>query len=265
MSEIERLATAVGLSAEQREFLASLLAEEGIDLEGEPPIIPLLGQGNLQVSFAQHRLWFLQRLEPESPFYNIGVEVGLSGALDIPIIGRALTEIARRHETLRTTFIEVDGEPWAVVAPPGRVPLPWVDLGGLPAAVAPQVAGELSFLEARRTFDLSTGPLWRVLLLRLSHREHKAILTVHHTVSDGWSMGVLIQEIVTLYGTYLGGGRSPLPELPFQYADYAAWQRGWLRGEVLEKELSYWRDKLAGAESVLELPFDHPREAVRSG
>ncbi|HEV7516719.1 MAG TPA: condensation domain-containing protein, partial [Thermoanaerobaculia bacterium] len=267
MSEIERLAAAVGLSVQQRELLASLLAEEGIDLAGEPPITPLHGHGNLQLSFSQQRLWFLQRLEPESPFYNIGVEVRLTGALDIPVLGRVLAEVTRRHETLRTTFVELDGEPRVRVAPPGEVRLPLVDLrglGGLPGAAVPRLAGELTLAEARRGFDLATGPLLRVLLLRLSRREHKVVLTLHHTIADGWSMGVLIREIGALYGAFLRGDRSPLPEHPFQYSDYAAWQRSWLRGAVLEKELAHWRAKLARADSVLELPFDHPRPAKRS-
>ncbi|HEV7515086.1 MAG TPA: condensation domain-containing protein, partial [Thermoanaerobaculia bacterium] len=264
MSEIERLAAAVGLSAQQREMLAALLAEEGIDLAGEPPIAPLHGQGDQQLSFSQQRLWFLQRLEPESPFYNIGVEVRLSGALDIPVLGRALAEVVRRHETLRTTFVELDGEPRVRAAPPGPVPLPSVDLCGLTAGEVSRLAGELTLAEARRGFDLASGPLLRVLLLRLSRREHRAVLTLHHVIADGWSLGVLVQEIGALYGAFLRGGRSPLPELPFQYSDYAAWQRSWLRGAVLEKELAHWRAKLAGADPVLDLPFDYPRPAKRS-
>ncbi len=264
MSEIERLGAAVGLSAEQREMLAVLLAEEGIDLEGEPPITPLQGPGNRRLSFAQQRLWFLQRLEPESPFYNIAVEVRLAGALDIQVLGRALTEVTRRHETLRTTFIELGGEPWVSISAPGPLLLPLVDLSGLPAAEASQLAGDLILAEARRTFDLDAGPLLRVLLLRLDRREHKAVLTLHHAIADGWSLGVLVREVWTLYGAFLRGGRSPLLDLPFQYSDYAAWQRGWLQGAVLEKELAHWRAKLAGADPVLELPFDHPRPAMRS-
>jgi amino acid adenylation domain-containing protein len=264
LSEIERLATAVGLSARQRELLASLLAEEGIDLGGEPPITPLHGQGDLQLSFSQQRLWFLQRLEPESPFYNIAVEVRLAGALDIPVLGRALAEVMRRHETLRVAFVELEGEPRVRVAAPGPVHLPLVDLSGLPAAEVRRLAGDLTLDEARRGFDLAAGALLRVLLLKVDRREHKVVLTLHHIAADGWSLGVLVQEVGALYGAFLRGGRSPLPELPFQYADYAAWQRSWLQGEILEKELAHWRAKLEGADPVLALPFDHPRPALRS-
>ncbi|HEV7518430.1 MAG TPA: condensation domain-containing protein, partial [Thermoanaerobaculia bacterium] len=217
-----------------------------------------------QLSFSQQRLWFLQRLEPESPFYNIGVEVRLTGALDIPVLGRILAEVVRRHAALRTTFVELDGEPRASITPPGPVRLPLADLCGLPAAAASRLDGELTLAEARRGFDLAAGPLLRVLLLRLAGREHKVVLTLHHTVADGWSLGVLIGEIGALYGAFLRGERSSLPELTFQYSDYAAWQRGWLRGAVLEKELAHWRAKLAGADPVLELPFDYPRPAKRS-
>ncbi|HYX24398.1 MAG TPA: amino acid adenylation domain-containing protein, partial [Thermoanaerobaculia bacterium] len=264
MSEIDRLATAVGLSAEQRELLASLLAEEGIDLESEPPITPRRGQGDLQLSFAQQRLWFLQRLDPQSPFYNIAVEVRLAGALDVPVLGRALAEVTRRHETLRTTFVEAGGEPRVSVAAPGPVRQPLVDLSGLPAAAASRLAAELTLAAARRPFDLAAGPLLRVLLLRLGRREHRVVMTLHHIVADGWSLGVLVNEVGALYGAYRRGGRSPLPELPFQYSDHAAWQRSWLQGAVLEQELAHWRAKLAGVEPVLDLPFDHPRPAVRS-
>ncbi len=158
MSEIERLAAAVGLSGQQRELLASLLAEEGIDLNGAPPITPLLGQGSGQLSFSQQRLWFLQRLEPESPFYNIAVEVHLTGALDLLVLGRTLAEVVRRHESLRTTFVELDGEPRVSVTPPGPVRLPIVDLSGLAAAEVARLDAELTLCEARRGFDLAAGP-----------------------------------------------------------------------------------------------------------
>src|SRR6185436_12271750 len=165
---------------------------------------------------------------------------------------------------LRTTFSELGGEPWVSISAPEPVRLPLVDLSGLPAADVSRWAGDLILAEARRPFDLAAGPLLRVLVLRLDRREHKVVLTLHHAIADGWSLGVLVREVGTLYGAFLRGGRSPLPELPFQYSDYAAWQRGWLQGAVLEKELAQWRAKLAGADPVLELPFDHPRPAMRS-
>jgi amino acid adenylation domain-containing protein len=264
LSEIERLASAVGLSARQREMLAALLAEEGIDLEGEPPIPRLQGREDLPLSFSQQRLWFLQRLEPESPFYNIAAEVRLTGELDVPVLGRALAEVARRHEVLRGAFVEREHGPRVRVAPPRPVGMPVVDLSALPPAEADRLAGDLILAEARRGFDLTAGLLLRVLLLKVGSREHRVVLTIHHVASDGWSIGVLVQEVGTLYAAFRRGGRSPLPELPFQYADFAAWQRGWLQGEVLEKELAHWRAKLEGVAPVLELPLDRPRPEHRS-
>lgn len=238
LSEIERLATAVGLSARQREMLASLLAEEGIDLGGEPPIAPLPGHGDLQLSSAQRSLWFLQQMEPESPYYNIAVAVRLAGELEIPVLGRALAEVARRHETLRSSFVEAGGEPEVRISPPQPVLLPLVDLSGLPEAVGRRLAEELTRAEARRGFDLAVGPLLRVLLLKLDRREHKAVLTLHHVIADGWSMSVLVHEAGALYGAFVRDARSPLPELPFQYTDFAAWQRQGMQ-ERLWKES--WR------------------------
>ena len=264
MSEIDRLATAVGLSAQQQEMLAALLAEAGIDLGGEPPITRVEDRDNLQLSFSQHRLWFQQRLEPESPFYNIAVEVRLTGALDVPVLGRALAEVTRRHETLRTAFVEAGGEPRVTIAAPGPVRQPLVDLGALPAAAIERAAAELTAAEARRPFDLAAGSLLRVLVLKLGPREHKIVLTLHHVVADGWSLNLLVIEVGALYGAFVGGRPSPLPEPAFQFTDYAAWQRNWMQGEVLDKELDHWRAKLAGANPVLELPFDHPRPAQRS-
>ncbi len=264
MSDLERLASAVGLSARQREKLAALLAEEGIDLGGEPPIVRLADDAELPLSFSQQRLWFLQRLEPDSPFYNIAAEVRLSGGLDLPVLGRALAEVSRRHATLRTAFVEAGGEPRVRIDPPAPLPMPLVDLSALPAVEVRRLAAGLTLAESRRGFDLEAGGLLRVLLLRLHPREHRVVLTLHHAIADGWSLGVLVAEVGTLYAAFEQEGRSPLPELPFQYADYAAWQRGWLQGEVLEKELAHWRAKLEGAPPVLELPLDRPRPALRS-
>jgi amino acid adenylation domain-containing protein len=264
LSDIERLASAVGLSARQREKLAALLAEEGIDLGGEPSIVRLAEDAEQPLSFSQQRLWFLQRLEPESPFYNIAAEVRLSGGLDLPVLGRALAEVSRRHATLRTAFVEAGGEPRVRIDPPAPVAMPLVDLSALPAVEIRRLAAGLTLAESRRGFDLEAGGLLRVLLLRLHPREHRVVLTLHHAIADGWSLGVLVAEVGTLYAAFKQGGRSPLPELPFQYADYAAWQRGWLQGEVLKKELAHWRAKLEGAPPVLELPLDRPRPALRS-
>ncbi|MET0625827.1 MAG: amino acid adenylation domain-containing protein, partial [Pyrinomonadaceae bacterium] len=224
-----------------------------------PPLRVAVREGAVPLSFAQQRLWFLDQLEPGSSTYNIPAAVRLRGALNVEALGGALTEVVRRHESLRTTFAAEGGEPVQLIHPPSPVPLPVVDLRDLPADERYARTQQLVNEEAQRPFDLSAGPLLRAGLLRLSAEEYVALLTMHHIVSDGWSMGVLIKEVAALYEAFSKGEPSPLEELPIQYADYASWQRGWLQGEVLEEQLSYWRQQLGGAPSALELPTDRPR------
>ncbi|HYR07693.1 MAG TPA: condensation domain-containing protein, partial [Longimicrobium sp.] len=230
-----------------------------------PPVVPVGRAGALPLSFAQERLWFLDRMEPGSTTYNMPpMAWRLGGVLDEAALERSLGEIVRRHEALRTVFAEVDGSPVQVIAPFGGFSLPVEDLSGLSegdreAAVA-QRAGD----EARRVFDLSAGPLFRAALLRLGDEDHVLLLSMHHIVSDGWSMGVLSREFSALYAAYREGRESPLPELAVQYADYAVWQREQLAGEVLDRQLAYWRERLAGAPELLELPTDRPRPAVQT-
>ena len=236
---------------EKRALLAGLLKKSTT-----PRMVP--------TSFAQQRLWFLQQLEPESTAYNLPLAVRLSGALDRSALQRSLSEIVRRHEALRTTFATAAGEPVQVIHPAVAVSLPLIDLSGLGETVREGEAERLSREEAAQVFSLERGPLLRARLIKESEQEHVALLTMHHIVSDGWSMGVLIKEVAALYGAYQAGAESALAELSIQYADYAAWQRKWLQGEVLERELSYWREQLAGAPAVLELPTDRPRPATPS-
>ncbi|HEY7768488.1 amino acid adenylation domain-containing protein [Longimicrobium sp.] len=229
-----------------------------------PPIEPAPREGRLPLSFAQERLWFMDRMEPGSAVYNIPGAHRLGGALDGAALERALGEIVRRHEVLRTTFEEVDGAPVQVIAPFGGFSLPVEDLSALGEADREAAVGRRAREEAARPFDLSAGPLVRAVLLRLGAEEHVLLLTMHHIVSDGWSMGVFFREVSVLYDAYREGRESPLPELPVQYADYAVWQRGQLAGEVLDRQLAYWRERLAGAPELLELPTDHPRPAVQT-
>jgi amino acid adenylation domain-containing protein len=223
--------------------------------------------GGLPLSFAQGRLWFLDQLAPGSAAYNLPFPLRLSGTLAPAVLARALSEVVRRHEALRTTFAEVAGEPRQIIAAPQPVPLPLVDLSGLAPAGGTTCHAEARRLlreEIGRPFDLVTGPLLRTPLLRLGAEEHWLLLTVHHIVTDGWSMEILSRELGTLYGAFAAGSPSPLPDLPMQYADYALWQRRWLAGETLASQLDFWRRKLAGAPAALDLPTDHPRPAVRS-
>ena len=208
------------------------------------------------LSFAQQRLWFIDQLEPGSPAYNVPIGLRLQGSLDIPALRKTLNEVVRRHESLRTVFPRAE-EPVQVVLPALTIDLPIVE--------ADEATVEsLMIEEAQTPFNLRTGPLLRAKLLRLGKDDHVALFTMHHIVSDGWSIGILVHEVATLYKSYAAGAESPLNELPIQYGDYAVWQRNWLQGEVLEGQVSYWKQQLADAPELLELPIDHPRAAVQS-
>ena len=220
--------------------------------------------GLLPLSFAQQRLWFLDQLEPASPFYNIPDGVRLKGELHVAALEQALNEIVRRHEVLRTRFVKVGGEPRQQVLDAEPVKLAVTDLTHLDEAAQESAVREAASIESQDPFDLVNGPLLRVKLLRLGAEDHVVLLTMHHIVSDGWSMGVLIREVGTLYAAYTRDEESPLTELPVQYGDFALWQRGWLKDEELERQLVYWRNQLGGALPVLELPTDRPRPAVQS-
>jgi amino acid adenylation domain-containing protein len=218
--------------------------------------------GELPLSFAQQRLWFLEQRHPGSSAYILPFAVQIVGRLDVGALRRSVSEIVRRHEVLRTVFPMVDDEPKQVINQPSDCPLPLVDLSGLADEARLPAARRLSSAESRRPFDLARGPLLRPLLLRLAADRHVLQLTLHHVVADGWSLSLLSRELVSLYEAALLSLPSPLPPLPIQYADYAAWQRARLSaGKLLEAELSYWRGQLAGAPQSLSLPADGGRGA----
>ncbi|HEX8189045.1 MAG TPA: condensation domain-containing protein, partial [Pyrinomonadaceae bacterium] len=221
------------------------------------------GPQQFPVSYAQRRLWFLDQLEPGSATYNIPAAVRLRGPLDLAALEQTFRELVRRHESLRTRFTTLDGQPVQVIDPDADFELSPVDLESLPEAEREAESRRLMRQEAGRGFDLSRGPLFRLTLLRLAPDEHVLLLVLHHIISDGWSMGVLVSELGALYDAFSRGAESPLEELPIQYADYAAWQREHLTGETLEAQLAYWRERLQGA-PVLELPTDRPRPAAQS-
>jgi len=227
-----------------------------------PPIEPVLREGRLPLSFAQQRLWFLDQLEPNNPLYNIPWAFRLSGALNVEALRGSLNELVRRHEVLRTTFSTEENQPVQVITPNVRMELPLTDLSHLPDADAQ--TRRLILDDGSRPFDLSRGPLLRASLLKLSAEEHVLAVNIHHIVSDRWSIGVFTQELISLYGALAGGKPSPLAELPFQYADFAAWQREWLQGGVLEQQIAYWKKQLDGAPQVLDLPTDRPRPPKES-
>ncbi|HSK76316.1 MAG TPA: amino acid adenylation domain-containing protein, partial [Thermoanaerobaculia bacterium] len=238
--------TVAGLAARLR---AALATAGRLPL---PPVEPVPREGDLPLSFGQQRLWFLHRMDPDAPGYLMAGAFRLAGVLSAPALAAALSEVVRRHEVLRSTYHE---GPVQRIHPPKPVFLPVVDLSGVGEAEVRRLARE----EAGRPFDLERDLMVRGTLLRLGEREHVALLTLHHLASDGWSVDVLIRELAALYGA------SPLPGLAVQYGDFAVWQRRWLDGPVLEGQLAWWKERLAGAPPVLELPTDRPRPPVRTG
>ncbi|MFD1547406.1 non-ribosomal peptide synthetase [Nonomuraea guangzhouensis] len=257
--DAELLAAYESLSPERRDLLTRELARR----RAVRPRIPRRQGGSpLPVSFAQERLWFLDQLEPGSVAYVMPVAVRLRGRLDVDVLARCFTEIVRRHETLRTTFPIVDGKPYQRVDEPALVRLPVTDLRELPAADREATVEARYRSEVGRPFDLTAEHGLRLALLRLADEEHVLLLTMHHIVSDGWSMGVLVRELATLYEALAQGRPSPLPELSVQYGDHAVWQRDRIE-EALAAQLGFWRERLDGA-PVLQLPTDRPRTAART-
>ncbi|MET0647983.1 MAG: amino acid adenylation domain-containing protein [Pyrinomonadaceae bacterium] len=218
---------------------------------------------SLPLSFAQQRLWLLDQLFPGHAFYNATTAVRLRGDLDRGALEQSIAEIVRRHESLRTAFVKVDGQPVQVIAEEASVPTTFVDLAGLDAEERDACLNRLATEEARRPFDLASVPLMRVTLVRLDDEEHALLLAFHHIVYDGWSFGVVMRELSALYEAFIKGAPSPLAELPVQYADYAVWQRRRLTGERLAEHLDYWEKQLAGS-AVLELPTDRPRPEAQT-
>jgi amino acid adenylation domain-containing protein/non-ribosomal peptide synthase protein (TIGR01720 family) len=270
-----RLRAALGIELPLRTLFeaptVSALAERseaarrgGVTVQAPPLVRVPRGGGELPLSFAQQRLWFLDQLEPESPFYNMAAVVHFLGSLDVSALEQSLREVVRRHEGLRTTFLGVDGRPRQIIAEEPSLTLPVIDLSALLSTAQEAERRRLTAEEGEQPFNLAKGPLLRTKLLRLSDTEHVLLLTMHHIISDGWSTGVLVREFTALYEAFQAGKPSPLPELPLQYADFAVWQRQWLDGEVLEAQLAYWKRQLGGELPILELSTDRPRPAMQT-
>ena len=246
-----------------------------------PPLEAMATPGAQPLSFAQERLWLLDQLAPGNPTYNLPAALRLRGQLDLAALERSWLAIIRRHASLRTTFSAIDGQPVQIISgiredtrsnskedslfAPLRAPsrIGVIDLRGLPERLREAEAQRLIAATILRPFDLSVGPLWRALLVRLAESEYVALLVVHHIVTDGWSMGLLMRELTTLYAAYAQGQPSPLPTLPIQYVDFALWQRQWLRGPARDRQLTYWKQQLQGL-TPLELPTDRPRPPVQT-
>ena len=239
--------------AEKRALLAKLLAKKGKSVKTFP------------LSFAQQRLWFLYQMEPEDCAYNIPVAVRLTGELNVEAFEQSVNAVIERHETLRTSFTTIKGEPKQVVSPKLTLITTVVDLQtDRKREEETTLINQFAREEAQTPFNLSQAPLLRVKLLCLSEIESVVLLTMHHIVSDGWSMGILIRELATLYEAFSRGKPSPLPELPIQYGDYALWQRQYLQGEVLDSLLSYWKRQLGSSPPILPLPTDRPLEEAKT-
>lgn len=252
------------LPPERRAVLERLLKDEGVSAPPLSTLPPRRDTDVVPLSFTQQRLWFLDQLEPGNPAYNMTLNLRLTGPLQVAALERSLGEVIRRHEVLRTTFPIVDGQVVQKIWPAPTFTLPVLDLQEYPPGEQESQVQRLAQAEAQRSFDLTNSPLLRATLLRLSEQQHVLLLTMHHIITDGWSLGVLVQELSTLYDAYSQGQPSPLPPLPLQYADFALWQRQWMQGEVLEAELNYWKQQLAGAPPVLNLPTDRPRPPVQT-
>src|SRR6266545_2991597 len=229
----------------------------------ERPLRPVPRDRPLPLSFAQQRLWFLDRLAPGTAAYNVPLGVRLAGDLSPDLLARAISEAARRHEAVRTTFETHGGDPVQIVHPPAPIPVPLVDLQGLPEPARRSEALRLAQEEELRPFDLERGPVLRAGLLRLAPEEHSLLLTLHHIVCDEWSIRLLFREVVALYAAWSDGQQAVLPPLPVQYADFAVWQREQLTGPVLASQLAFWKSRLADP-PVLELPTDRPRPPLQS-
>jgi len=247
-----------------RDLAARIEAARSDGSDVPPPLRPAPRDTALPLSFAQERLWFLNQLEPGNPFYNMPAALRLRGVFDLAVAQRVVRELVRRHESLRTIFSAIDGQPVQVIVPELEVPVTLIELQHLADAERGRAVQRLTAEEARNPFDLAVGPLLRVVLLRLAADEHILLMSMHHIVSDGWSMGVLTREMGELYAEFSAGRVSPLPDLAIHYADFAVWQRQWLRGKVLATQLDYWKRQLAGAPPVLKLPTDRPRPPVQS-
>jgi amino acid adenylation domain-containing protein len=229
-----------------------------------PPLQPVERNGVLRTSYAQQRLWFLDQLEPGSPVYNMPTALRLKGSLDIPALEHGLSEIVKRHEVLRTTFTTVDGQPTQVIHAAHPLTIPMMDISAWSGDAQTAEAYRLLTAAVEQPFNLQQGPLMRTLLLRCGPAEHILLVVVHHSVTDGWSSGIMLNELAALYTAFEAGKPSALTPLPIQYADFAVWQREWLQGEALERQLGYWKEQLRGASTVLELPTDRPRPPVQT-
>ncbi|MBD2385751.1 non-ribosomal peptide synthetase [Cylindrospermum sp. FACHB-282] len=267
---ISRIRQTLGVDLALRSLFASpTIAELANNLQAKLgqttlPIEPVSRNGNLPLSFAQERLWFLEQLQPDTSIYNMPAAVYLKGNLNLAALEQSLTEIVRRHETLRTSFYVVDGQPFQSITPNIIANLPIVDLQEIPATEQEAVIQRMILEESQRTFNLTQGSLLRCTLLQISQQEHIFLFTIHHIIADGWSLGVFVRELAALYTAFSASLPSPLTELPIQYVDFTIWQKQWLQGEVLAAQLTYWKKQLSGNLPIVQFPTTRPRAEVKT-
>jgi acyl carrier protein len=238
----------------------SIQAEEAL----AQPLLPIPRTGKLPLSHAQRRLWFMWQMEPNATFFNIPLGLRLQGTLRLELLERSLQEIVSRHEVLRTTFFLRENEPELIIAPTLNVPIEIENLQTIPTSEQENTLQHLATARARQPFDLEHGPLLRATVFMLDQDTSVLLITIHHLISDGWSLSILLRELMELYGSFLADQSSPLEPLTIQYIDFAAWQREWLEGSEFARQLAYWRQQLAGPLPVLELPTDRPRPAIQT-
>jgi len=252
------------LALHKAELIKLLHQSNANQRDANLPLVRVERERDLPLSFAQARMWFLSQLEPNNPFYNEPLALRLHGSLSVVALEKSLNKIILRHSALRTNFVKVDGQPVQVIAESLTLSVPVIDLRDIPESEREISAQRLAITEAQQPFDLASSPLIRIYVLKLTEVEHVLLLTIHHIVWDGWSSGILLRELATLYSAFCNDLSPELPELSIQYADFAVWQRQWLRGEVLESQLAYWKQQLSGAPALLELPTDRVRPATQT-
>ena len=258
MSKLSEIVS--NLSPGQRILLERRLKQKRINTLNQE-LLPRKNLNNCPLSFAQQRLWFIDQMEPRSPLYNYPLAMRINGVLNVPALQGTLNAIVARHEILRTTFVEVSGDPVQRIAEVSPAAMSTIDISHLHKSERMGAALGLVEEEGERGFDLTEGPLFKVTLLRLGELDHILLFCMHHIVFDGWSTSILLREVAMIYSALSCGKPCPLPALPIQYADYAVWQRDWLHGEVLDRQLAYWRKRLANA-TITQLPIDHARRPL---
>ncbi|MGY2260531.1 amino acid adenylation domain-containing protein [Pseudomonas sp. SDO55104_S430] len=254
----------IGLPLEKRQMFLAALHKEGVDFARFPIPTGVEAEDRQALSYAQQRMWFLWQLDPQSGAYNLPGAVRLTGKLNLPALEQAFAALVARHETLRTVFAPQADDSLLQVPATESLAINHVDFSALPASEREQAVAQAAERQSVQPFDLGTGPLLRVTLLKLADQEHVLLLTLHHIVSDGWSMNVLIDEFIRCYDAFDAGTQPQLPPLPIQYSDYALWQRRWLEAGEHARQLDYWQAQLGDEHPVLELPTDHPRPAMPS-